>query len=484
MFSNDGYALLIGINDYSVFDQSTGQAKGTSDLMGSCNDVRSFWRLCRLLGMKPGHLRVLSSPPIDFHELEGASSENVLPATEAEIKNGVAWLSSHLGHGSRPTGLLTYSGHGDWLADEGLVLCPSDVADGGSAGADVSLQHAVSFRSINEVLAKHDAAENLTVVLDTCHSGGSSPVKRSARSRKTGHPLSLTARPISDIAQVVLARTARPVVEALSGRVLAAAGRDQVAYQSMFDGHFRGVFSWAICSTLEQWKPTQEGHNVRVDLSYDKLLETSQRLITALWFNQTPELHGPIGIGALAVLHQGLHGHPGETKELPDGGFKTEELDSGVRDYLKYTITNSVGTVLGVVIATNTAGGGIYDANYEYWYMYSNVSMSAAVTITSGPSQYWSTPPTDLGTLSFRTNRIPSWTSSTPRGTLLLETNAFTGQRIGMKWAMSESGGVWTGTITWWNSLTGNLFGPSQTNTVSPGTPASGTWYFYTNSPV
>ena len=483
MFTNEGYALLIGVDDYSAFDRSSKQTIGTSDLKGSRNDVRAFWRLCRLIGMKPANLRVLTSPPIDFHELEGASSENVGPATEAEINKGVSWLAGNLGHASRPSGVLTYSGHGDWLADKGLVLCPTDVASiaGGSTGGDLSLDHAVAFSAINAVLARHDAAENLTVVLDTCHSGGTDAGRR-PQNRKTGHPLSLTARPASTISEALQARKDAATPEPLSGRVLAAAGRDQVAYQSMFDGHFRGVFSWALAAALEQWRPVQEAHNVRVNLSYDKLIETAQRLITALWFQQTPELHGPPGLGALAVFHQGIYGHPGETKDLPDGGFKTEQLDPGFRNYLLYDLTQA-GVSIGQVLVTGATAGAGFDAEREYWYLTSNVSMSSPLTFTSGASQAWTTVPT-VGTLSFKTQRRPSWTSATPRGDFLLETNALTGERTGINWQMTVSGGVWSGSIVWWHSTTGNLFGPSQTNTLTLGTPAAGTWYHFSTSPL
>src|ERR1700712_1745531 len=77
MFTNEGYALLIGVDDYSAFDVSRDQTIGTHDLKGSRNDVRAFWKLCRLIGMKPANIRVLASPPIYYRELEGATPETV-----------------------------------------------------------------------------------------------------------------------------------------------------------------------------------------------------------------------------------------------------------------------------------------------------------------------------------------------------------------------------------------------------------------------
>jgi hypothetical protein len=366
MFTNDGYALLIGIDDYSAFDRSTDQKPGTSDLKGSRNDVHTFWRLCRLLGMKPANIRVLASPPIDACDLEGASPEQVGVATAAEITAGVAWLAERLGHTSRPTGLMTYSGHGDWLASEGLVLCPSDVVAGNGHGADVSLDNAVAFSALNAVLGKHNAAENLTVVLDTCHSGGEAAVPRARAALETGHALSLTARPVATIARLVRKHAQAP--ERLSGRVLSAAGREQVAYQSMFDGEYHGLFSWAIAAAVEQWMRRQEDGNVFVDVSYSKLLETAQRLITALWFEQTPELHGPVGVGALAAFQRGLVPQSQFIRARPDGGFMKEQIDPSYDIWRKITMTFASGTPLATIYVFNWPLGS-YVIGTEYWYV-------------------------------------------------------------------------------------------------------------------
>lgn len=138
---------------------------------------------------------------------------------------------------------------------------------------------------------------------------------------------------------------------------------------------------------------------------------------------------------------------------------------------------------MGTVLVTATAGGG-YTANREYWYLTSNLSNSASYTFSGGTSEYWSSPPSGLGTLSFVTQRTPTWTSGTPSGTFPLHSNALTGERVGMNWQMTFSRGSWTGSITWWHSSTGNVFGPGTSTTLSPGTPPSGTWYSYTTSPL
>src|SRR5262249_917882 len=203
------------------------------------------------------------------------------------------------------------------------------------------------------------------------------------------------------------------------------------------DGGWRGVCWWAVCWAMEQWQATQEGAGVRLNVSYGKLLETAQRLVSALWFDQTPELRGPAGLADLAVLHPGLAGHEGETHDRPHGAFKAQEPDPGIKDYLIYNLTQGAVTGGKVPVAHPTRGG--CTAGNEYFYMTANVSMSSSLTISSGASQNWSNPPSGLGTLSFTMPQRPTWSSGTPSGTLLCHTNNLTGDKVCINWQMSES---------------------------------------------
>jgi hypothetical protein len=477
MLTNDGYALLIGVDDYSTFDASAQKPKGTSDLRGSRNDVRTFWKLCRRIGIKAENIRVLASPAIAAADLEGALPENVGTATKEEILDKAAWLGKMLAQKSNPTALMTYSGHGDWVAGHGLVLCPSDVTQ----GPEDKLAHAVSFHDLNERLAAH--AENLTVVLDTCHSG-SDPGVLPPNAAGTGLGLTLTGRPLSDLPGVKHRGTARELVE-LAGRVLAASRRDQVAYQVCVDGEYHGVFSWAVTTALGQWHATQEAGYVRFDVSYGTLVQTAGNLIGALWIDQSPELHGPAGVADLAVLRQGLVGQPGETVAMPDGKAIPEQLDPGHFDYVIYALNDNAGNQLGQVLVTATASpDGTYLANYEYWYMTTNLSNSSAVTFTGGASQYWSNAPTGLGALSFSTPRTPHWTLSNLTTVPILQYyNSLTGQLIGINWGMSNASGAWTGSITWWHNTPSNVFGANTTTTLSPGS-QTGRYYYFVSTPT
>lgn len=112
------------------------------------------------------------------------------------------------------------------------------------------------------------------------------------------------------------------------------------------------------------------------------------------------------------------------------------------------------------------------------------MNANAALTFASGAAQTWSTPPSGLGTLSFKTARRPVWVSGTPAGTLLYESIPGSSLKHAVDWRMTVSAGTWSGNIVWWSTGTGNLFGPSQTNVVSPSTPPPGTWSSFTTSPL
>src|SRR5262245_17330698 len=121
-------------------------------------------------------------------------------------------------------------------------------------------------------------------------------------------------------------------------------------------------------------------------------------------------------IGLASTLSAALPGCALQHADDEDvGEARAAQIDPGYKDYLVYTITQGL-IQRGKVLVTRTTGGG-YQADKEYWYLSTNISMSMSVTFTSGASQYWSTPPSGLGTLSFTTERRPTWTSGTPSGT-------------------------------------------------------------------
>jgi hypothetical protein len=184
-------------------------------------------------------------------------------------------------------------------------------------------------------------------------------------------------------------------------------------------------------------------------------------------------------VGLLAIGASACGVEPGDG---PLGSAQQAQVDPGLDDYVIYTVTDSAGDQLASLLVTATSGDG-YSANTEYWYVTTNLSNSSAVTFTGGASETWSTSPSGLGTLSFSMDRTPTWTSGGMRGTFPVYSNGLTGELDGIDWGMSESGGSWTGWITWYHNDTGNLFGPGVTRTLTP-TTTSGTAYYYYQTPL
>jgi hypothetical protein len=459
MFIIDGYAVLIGIDDYSAYDKSRALPKGTSNLAGSLNDVKVWWRQCRLMGLSPAHIRVLTSPAIEPKDLDGARSENLGPATEAEIKKTLGWLAQKLAQPSRPTGLLTYSGHGDWLEGKGSVLCPSDVAFVEGKDGAFDLAHAISYADVNAIMEPH--SDNLTVVLDCCHTGGARDGDAGVAlgATNTGRPLSLTWRPAPK------ATTAPAHATQLAGRVLSASQRSQIAYQSKFDGMDRGVFSWSLTSAMEQWRAVKAGRGVCLDVSYGKLVETSKRLMDALWFPQTPALHGPPHLGDLAVLQQGLAPRKGQTTPRPDAPFRHCQLDTGSDIWrgITFTFNDPNLTPFATVIMVNTTQFTGFSEGKEYWWVnLSSLNLFGSYALDCASVDHGSSPapsaPKYSSTQAFTQDVNPSggwgsgWTTDPVSGGYLFSSWALPGVYLRVKLS-TGSGSPTVSNITWYQVL-------------------------------
>lgn len=385
MLTNDGYALLIGVDDYSAYDRSMNLPPGASALLGSVNDVRAFWRICRKLEMKPERIRVLTSPQLDPGALEGAVAGNLGPATEEQILAGVRWLAERIAAEPRPSGLLCYSGHGDWIEGKGLAICPSD-----TVGAN--LEHAILFARLQAIVDAQRAGENLTMLLDTCHSGAAGTGRLRA--------LTLSGRPLPAGWQLD--------VPFVGDRMMAATGIAGVACQAKFSGVWQGAFSFALGAALDQWLAVQDGPSVRLDVSYEQLVERVQRLLASLSFDQRPALRGRGDIARLAFLQRGTA--PASTVDEPDAKRPGSQLDSGTGKYTIYNLSDTSSNYVGAAMAvgsssyTYTVNGTryTYTANMEYWSIPSNLfdnlnSPSSGDQITldgTGGTQEW---PTNAG---------------------------------------------------------------------------------------
>src|SRR5262245_53040120 len=88
-----GVALLIGVEDYRSHSPD-----GSKDLPAGRNDVLACWKVCRRLGYKPEHIRVLTSPKLTAQDLVWAESELSRERSPSEPEEEVearvlGWLS-------------------------------------------------------------------------------------------------------------------------------------------------------------------------------------------------------------------------------------------------------------------------------------------------------------------------------------------------------------------------------------------------------
>ena len=170
--------------------------------------------------------------------------------------------------------------------------------------------------------------------------------------------------------------------------------------------------------------------------------------------------------------------------EGPTAEAAQSELDPGTKNWLTYSIQQNGAQVAQVLVTGSIAGAG-YDADREYWYMTGNVSNKYPLTLIGGDSYTWATTPPALGALSFTMARRPVWTPGTPAGRMLVSTPLVgTPEKVAIQWSMYQVGGAWTGSISWWHTTTGNVFGPNQTFTASPQLVPAGTWYSYYSAPL
>lgn len=367
--SGNGYALLIGVDDYAAYDRSEGKPPGTSDLRGSLNDVRVWLATCLEIGIPRENIRVLSSPAPSVAELGGAEGG---PATAAAIREGVLWLAEKLKGAAQPVGVLVFSGHGDLTKNDGLVICPSDVTASGD-----DLVNDVSLSSMQKALG---GLQNLTTVLDCCHSGGGMAVGSRKATSLRGLPWP------SDPA----AQPARP---AISDRVFFAAQRGQSAYQAAFgSGQVYGAFTWAFMTVKSQWTTVRDGATEVVTIWYGEMQKRALMLLEALSFGQVPELECADNVARLPLFNPGEVARGIECEVAPDAKRTGIQADPGWKGQYRiytFTFTPDMGTpsvVAQMLVSPEpmTLNTTAISANTEYWLPTSNFDLVAGSSVQLG----------------------------------------------------------------------------------------------------
>ncbi len=410
------FALLVGVNDYSVYDASRGLPAGTNDLPAGRNDVGAFYRMCRALGVPHENIHVLTSPKLQPGDV-GEPGEQIPcgylgEATGAEIRKQLAWLADALSHApgdaDEPIGLFTYSGHGDFAGGH-LALCPSDVhapsgsatlapsgsatlAPSGSAilaadGAAPDLQGVLGFPEIQAIFqGRPGRGDNLTVVLDCCHAAAAQGAPGASTKRRPG--ASLTGRGRSSGAESA-------EVHVFGGRMLMAAAPGELAYQSKFDGHDHGALTWALNVVADQWLVQSEGDVDDFTIDHGTLLERSQQILRALGFAQTLKLY-PDTAAHLLFFHRGAADASDVAAKAPDRARHGIQVDptwlgglGGSPDWVLYTFTDVTNAELGAILAVNV-GWGSYASGTEYWNIPQSLSTATNMVATNG---YKTSPP-------------------------------------------------------------------------------------------
>lgn len=391
MIKIKAHAVLIGVDDYSVYDP-----EDKHNLLGCVNDVRAFWDVCMTSGFAPENIHVLTNPQLNPAEL-GGLAQNFKEATRENILAEQKALVDLLSADGRAVGILMYSGHGAWIdnaSDNSAVICPSDFS------MDLA-------RPRNEIPV-HDlwkgAGSNLTVILDCCHSGGreghaAHPIKPRDRHRKhlptrhvraaashgdvpgdEGHAhaspdqakqgspdqappkkeVNLDAyTPLhgEDLAQqgllpigahMPLTLTGRQITEhdlkhspyrherlKCGAKILAACDVDEAAYQAEFAGRFHGAFTWAVTSTVGQWRVEEAPDGaIRTTIGCGSVKRHATRLLEVFAFKQTPMLH------PASAASSPFFGRGGTLSETPTGDVFAVEIDPNLRN-LKLTLTST-----------------------------------------------------------------------------------------------------------------------------------------------
>jgi hypothetical protein len=147
------FALIIGIDSYSLLDHSLGAARGHSDLRGARNDVHSMAMLVRMMEVPSKNIRVLSDPlmsPNDFASVAMGRSPlqpmdmidaDFRGASRQEILDGLAWLSAQVRAHDDAQGIIYFSGHSVLTASGHPCLCPADVQVGAGEASSIDTTH-------------------------------------------------------------------------------------------------------------------------------------------------------------------------------------------------------------------------------------------------------------------------------------------------------------------------------------------------------
>lgn len=272
----NNYALIIGIEDYGAYDYDAGNPEGTSDLCWAVNDAVAYVHQCLALGMLPERICVLTSPTLGSTAL-GPNTDAVCrgPANRAGMLDGLAWLSDALSDEEPASGLLIFSGHGEWV--HGVELCPSDTMGG--------LDEVICLEHVRRELDSR-SLDDLHVLFDAYHVHIGCTRAQCLRDRLAQHASACDGVSMADSHE----------------HILASCQREQSAVAAQRDGKVMSAFTWAMTSVLSTCHVVEEGGVLRLDESYAELARRASSLLNASSFQQIPVLAGSAETATLPFL--------------------------------------------------------------------------------------------------------------------------------------------------------------------------------------
>lgn len=227
------YALLIGINEYepkpstpaSFVSSRTKDGVKWTNLDGCVNDVNAIKAIITArFGFSHENIKTLLNA-----EATNRSIKEEIRKLKEKLKLGDIVFFYYTGHGSQVKNSLSYDGTGK---DQTIV--PSDLYD---------IRNKELSKLFNEILDKIGEQGKLTVIFDSCHSGGIARGKVSDKEPKS-RDLPAVDEDFKDAAEY-------PKIEDRGALVFSAAQRDQPAKETSDDtGNAHGAFSYALMRSL------------------------------------------------------------------------------------------------------------------------------------------------------------------------------------------------------------------------------------------
>ena len=253
------WALLIGINRYQHTATPT-----LHDLNGPVKDVADMREMLqRIFGFKPPNIVTLTD--------EAATRTMIIQA-----------IKTHLVANAQvnDTVVIHFSGHGSYKIRDGVregTLVAHDSR--GPTGSDLDGSAlSAAFREI--------AARNVTVVLDSCHSGNliesRCPASRQIVARSAPPDNREDEQDLPE-ERAAFRGNIRVQTEHTSFALLSAAGPHESAFERELEGKCRGVFTYCF---------TRELRRMGAMVTYRDVMDRVRVLVSSWFVGQTPQLEG------------------------------------------------------------------------------------------------------------------------------------------------------------------------------------------------